>query len=68
LQPEFILREGYVRNGKKVGAIVYRADLKVVYPNGYEVIINTKGYRTKEYKLKNKILLARYPNINFVEE
>ena len=68
LQPEFVLQEGYIREGKKVRPIIYRADFKVIYPDGREIIIDTKGYQTKEYKLKKKILLARYPEIDFVEE
>lgn len=68
LQPEFVLQESYIRDGKKVRPIIYRADFKVIYPDGREVIIDTKGYQTKEYKLKKKILLARYPDIEFIEE
>lgn len=69
LQPEFILQEGYRGlDGKWVRAIKYRADFRVTYPDGRVVVIDTKGYQTKEYKLKKKLLLARYPDIDFVEE
>jgi hypothetical protein len=67
LQPEFILQEGYMRKGKKVREIKYIADFKVYYPDGREEIVDTKGYRTKEYKIKKKLLLARYPGIWFTE-
>lgn len=67
LQPEFILQEGYLRNGKKVREIKYIADFKVFYPDGRVEIVDTKGYRTKEYKLKKKMLLAKYPDIWFTE-
>lgn len=57
LQPEFILQEGYMRNGKKVREIKYISDFRVYYTDGREEIVDTKGYRTKEYKLKKKMLL-----------
>ena len=47
--------------------IYYRADFKVFYPNGQEKIVDVKGYKTNVYKLKKKLLLARYPEINFEE-
>jgi len=68
LQPEFVLQEAYRYKGKKVRAVTYRADFRVRYRDGREVIIDTKGYRTKEYLIKRKLLLARYPDIDFVEE
>jgi len=68
LQPEFVLQEAYRHKGKKVRALTYRADFRVKYRDGREVVIDTKGYRTKEYLIKRKLLLARYPDIDFVEE
>jgi len=67
LQPEFVLQEGYVRNGKNVRPIIYRADFKVLYPDGREEIVDVKGYRTREYKNKIKMLLKKYPEIWFTE-
>jgi len=67
LQPEFIIQEGYRRGGKKVREIKYIADFKVIYPDGRVEIVDTKGYRTKEYLLKKKLLLARYPELWFTE-
>lgn len=68
LQPTFVLQEGFQpKIGKKVQAIKYKADFRVVYPDGREEIVDTKGYRTKEYLIKRKMLLYRYPGINFVE-
>lgn len=69
LQPEFELQPGYRdKQGNWVRPIVYRADFKVTYPDGREVIIDTKGHRTKEYLLKRKMLLYRYPKLEFLEE
>ncbi|SMB95469.1 Protein of unknown function [Desulfonispora thiosulfatigenes DSM 11270] len=69
LQPEFELQPGYRnKDGKKIRPITYRADFKVIYPNDKIEYIDTKGFRTKEYLLKKKMLLFKYPDINFVEE
>lgn len=66
LQPEFVLLEP--KNDKVTGrGIKYRADFKVFYPNGKVKIVDTKGYKTNVYKLKKKLLLAKYPEINFEE-
>ena len=67
LQPEFILQPGYTRNGKKIRPIIYRADFKVFYPDGREEIVDTKGYRTREYRNKVKMLLKMHPEIWFTE-
>lgn len=67
LQPEFVLQDAYIRHGKAIRAIVYRADFRAKYKDGRVVVMDTKGFRTKEYLLKKKLLLARYPDIEFVE-
>lgn len=71
LQPEFILQDGYVRDGKTVQPIKYRADFKVMYADGRVVIIDVKSsekFKTDVYKLKKKMLLYKYPDIIFKEE
>lgn len=68
LQPEFILQEAFItRNGRKVREIKYIADFKVFYPDGRVEIVDTKGFRTKDYKLKKKLFLAKYPDVKFAE-
>ena len=67
LQPEFILQESYKRNGKTVRAIKYIADFKVYYPDGRIEIVDTKGFKTRDYKNKIKILLKKYPDMWFTE-
>jgi hypothetical protein len=66
-QVPFVLQEGYVINGKKIRPIIYIADFVIEYIDGTEEVVDTKGFRTKIYKLKKKILLYKYPNINFKE-
>lgn len=69
LQPEFVLQEAYRdRNGKYIRAIKYRADFRVTYKDGSIVVIDTKGYKTKDYLIKRKLFMFKYPEIDFREE
>lgn len=47
--------------------IYYRADFKVINNDGSEEVIDVKGYKTYAYKLKKKLFLAKYPDLNFRE-
>ena len=53
-------------NGKTQRAIIYKADF-VYQQNGQRIVEDVKGFETKEYKIKKKILLWRYPDIAFYE-
>jgi len=66
LQPEFILQDKFEHNGEKIRAIKYRADFQYK-KNGDLVIEDTKGKRTDEYKLKKKMFLKRYPDLDIYE-
>lgn len=67
LQKDFTLQEAYTtEKGERIKAIRYRADFVVYYIDHVEVV-DVKGYKTKEYNLKKKLLLAKYPDINFKE-
>lgn len=70
LQPEFVLQEGFTREGKTYRPIKYRADFKVYYPDGRIEIIDvkpSKSFKTKEYRIKKKLLLFKFPDIQFKE-
>lgn len=67
LQPEFVLQPSYEREGKKVRPIIYRADFKVTEADGHVYYVDTKGMRTQVYLIKKKMLLYRYPDIDFRE-
>lgn len=68
LQPEFELIPGYTYEGKKVRATKYRADFRYrVRGHDLPVVEDCKGFRTKEYQLKKKILLQKYPDMIFRE-
>ena len=65
IQPTFLLREGFNLNGKRIRAITYKADFKVIYKDGHEEVIDVKGKLTEEFKIKRKMLLYKYRDINF---
>ena len=65
LQPSYLLQEGFDLNGKRIRPITYRADFKVIYKDGHEEVIDVKGKLTEEFKIKRKMLLYRYRDINF---
>lgn len=68
-QPSFVLQDSF--NHKtfgKVQKIVYRADFSYFDVSlGHIVVEDVKGYRTEVYKLKKKLFLSRYPDIDFRE-
>lgn len=68
LQPEFILQPSFFHKGKKIQAIKYFADFAYLdLRTNRSIVEDCKGMKTEIYKMKKKILLFRYPEINFVE-
>jgi hypothetical protein len=67
LQPRFVLQEAFdhPEYGRQ-RVIEYVADFGYK-EGGKKIIEDCKGHRTDVYKLKKKLLLARYPAINFRE-
>ena len=65
LQPTYLLQEGFNLNGKRIRPITYKADFKVIYKDGHEEEIDVKGKLKEEFKIKRKMLLYRYRDINF---
>ncbi|MDR3563413.1 MAG: DUF1064 domain-containing protein [Negativicutes bacterium] len=66
----FVLKEGYRCQQTKrwIRPITYTPDFWVKYADGHEVWIDTKGYRTEVYRIKLKLFLERYPELEFIEE
>jgi hypothetical protein len=64
LQPKYLLQEGFTHRGVKYRPIHYIADFKVLH-EGKEFILDSKGQELQEFKLKRKLLLNKYPEINF---
>ena len=65
LQPEFELQPKFKSKGKTIRAIKYIADFKIAYKQK-EYIIDAKGMETPAFKIKFKMLLYKYPEINFL--
>ena len=53
------------KNGKKHRATTYIADFVIKYKNGVESVIDIKGKKTEVFKIKEKMLLYFYPEIDF---
>ena len=68
-QPSFVLQDSFDHKAfGKIQKIVYRADFSYFDSNlGHIVVEDVKGYRTEVYKLKKKLFLAKYPDIDFRE-
>lgn len=68
MQKDFTLQDAFTReNGERIKATRYRADFVVRYKNGIEEVVDVKGVKTRVYINKKKLLLKKYPNINFKE-
>lgn len=64
----FVLIPAFEKRGKKYRAINYVADF--VYcdnESGKTIVEDTKGYRTPEYKLKQKLFEYVYPDLELIE-
>ena len=70
LQPKFLLLDTIHYKGKTYPKTYYKADFKYKTKDGVEIIEDIKSPITakdKVYRLKIKMLLAKYPDIDFVE-
>lgn len=68
MQKDFTLQDAFTReNGERIKTTRYRADFVVKYANGIEEVVDVKGMKTRVYINKKKLLLEKYPNINFKE-
>lgn len=67
LQPQFELQPAFTYKGKKQRAITYKADFMVLYADGRKEVIEVKGFKTRDYILRRKMLLFKHPDLNFVE-
>lgn len=65
-QKKYILQPPFIRDGKKVQAIEYKADFYTVDKNGKETVIDIKGCPDNVAKLKRKMFWFIYPNLDYV--
>ena len=67
LQVKLELQPAFKKDGKRIRAINYIADFKVIENDDHAYYVDTKGFRTQLYSLKKKMLLFKYPDIDFRE-
>lgn len=61
LQKEYILQESFKLNNKTYRKISYKADFEYFSTIDNKThVVDTKGFKTKEYLLKKKILAYKY--------
>ena len=65
-QVEYILQDAFDYKGHRIRKISYFADFEYV-KDGVTYTEDSKGFKTKIFRLKKKMLLRRYPDINFIE-
>lgn len=64
LQPSFELQPGFTdASGKRQRAIRYVADFAYTLPDGRRVVEDVKGVETAVFKLKRKLFLFTYPDL-----
>jgi hypothetical protein len=66
LQVKFELQPSFKYRDKTIRSINYYADFTYIQDNKL-IVEDTKGYCTKEYLLKKKLLLYKYKDIEFKE-
>lgn len=64
-QKEYLLQEGFEHQDKKYLPIKYVADFVLTYKDGHEDVIDVKGMPDHVAPMKRKLLLYKYPHINF---
>ena len=65
LQKPYELQPKFKHNGKTVQPIKYVADFFIVYKDGHEEIIDTKGQPDNIAILKKKMMWYKYPDIDY---
>lgn len=66
-QVEYLLQPKFIHGNKVYRPIKYIADFVVYYTDGTVEIVDVKGFKTKEYMLKKKMLLYTRPYTRFKE-
>lgn len=70
MQTSFELQPSFKRNGKTIRAITYKADFDYMTKDGRHILEDIKSPATakdKTYIIKKKMLIYKYPNIEFRE-
>lgn len=67
LQPTFELLPAFTKHGKKFLPATYTADFKVTHLDGSVEIVEVKGYKTQDYRLRMKLFNFTHRDIKFTE-
>lgn len=67
MQVPFVLIPTFKHLGKTIRGVKYIADFVVKYADGHEEVVDVKGMKTKDYIIKQKMLLSKYPDMIFKE-
>lgn len=68
LQPKFTLIPSFKgKDGKTERSICYTADFRLTYPGGRVVVVEVKGYKTRDYILRRKMFKYFNPDVEFIE-
>ena len=65
LQKPYELQPKFIHDGKNVQPIKYVADFFIVYKNGHEEVIDTKGCPDSVAILKRKLFWYHYPTVDY---
>ena len=65
LQKPYELQPKFIHDGKTVQPIKYVADFFIVYKDGHEEVIDTKGCPDSVAILKRKLFWYHYPNVDY---
>lgn len=60
MQPAFVLQEAFSKHGEDFPAIKYKGDFQVWYNDGTTKVIDVKGMKTPEFKLKEKLYAKQF--------
>lgn len=67
VHPRFVLQDSFIFEDKRVSGIWYEADFRYTVIDGRVIVEDVKGFPTDVYRLKRKMLLYNYPDIEFKE-
>lgn len=68
LQPSFELQPSFKKNGKTFRAITYKGDFSYLDKRtGKKIVEDTKGFKTRDYILKNKLFEYKFPELTIKE-
>jgi len=68
-EPDSIGKRGGIKKGKTIeNAVIYKADF-VYFDNKKQrmIVEDSKGFKTKDYIIKRKLMKQNYPQFEFIE-